>query len=180
MSTVEEQLIDASKSGGVGEVKALLRDNPGLNINWGDWRQFTALHWAANNGHAEVVKLLLAHPDISVNVTDSDGSTPFLLACQEGQVSVVRMLLEDPRVDITFADENNCTPLWWAAAHAYHEVIEWLIASGRDLGDLDKEGIDGLTTLGAARWSERSEVALLERFLANPAQTRRELSEAGC
>ena len=94
MSTVEEKLIDASKSGGVGEVKALLRDNPGLNINWGDWRQFTALHWAANNGHAEVVKLLLAHPEISVNVTDSDGFTPFLLACQEGQVSVVRMLLE--------------------------------------------------------------------------------------
>ena len=89
MSTVEEKVLDASKSGGVGEVKALLRDNPGLNINWGDWRQFTALHWAANNGHAEVVKLLLAHPDISVNVTNSDGFTPFLLACQEGQVSRV-------------------------------------------------------------------------------------------
>ena len=42
--------------------------------------------------------------------------------------------------------------------------------------DLYKEGIDGLTTLGAAKWSKRSKVAsLLERFLANPAQTRREL-----
>ena len=85
------------------------------------------------------------------------------------------MLLEDPRVDTTFADENDCSPLWWAAAHSYHEVIEWLIASNRDLGDLDKEG-DGFTALGAARWSERSEVvSLLERFIANPAQTRREL-----
>jgi len=86
MSTVEEKVLDASKSGGVGEVKALLRDNPGLNINWGDWRQFTALHWAANNGHAEVVKLLLAHPDISVNVTDSDGFTPFF-TCLSGRTS---------------------------------------------------------------------------------------------
>jgi len=88
-------------------------------------------------------------------------------------MSVVRVLLKDPRVDVTLADDKGCTPLWWASYAGRHEVIELLIASGRDLGDIrNKKGKYGrsgyFSALGIAKeksWAE--EVPLLERFLAN-------------
>ena len=37
MSEAEEKLIEAALYGRVAEVSSLLRDNPGLNVNWGDY-----------------------------------------------------------------------------------------------------------------------------------------------
>ena len=90
-------------------------------------------------------------------------------------------MLKDPRVDITLDDKDGCTPLWWASCYDMNEVIEWLIASGRDLGDVKRK--KGLwecryyyTALDIARKHHGSEaVSLLERSNANPAQTRHEL-----
>jgi len=54
-------------------------------------------------------------------------------------------------------------------------VIEWLIASGRDLGDIDKNG-ESYTALDAARTrGTRGVVSLLKRFMNNPAPTRHEV-----
>ena len=47
------------------------------------------------------------------------------------------MLLKDPRVDITLDDSSKRTPLWFTSYSGKHDVIEWLIASGRDLGDIE-------------------------------------------
>ena len=54
-------------------------------------------------------------------------------------MSVVRVLLKDPRVDVTLDDGDGRTPLWCAALEGNHKVIEWLIASGRDLGDVEQD-----------------------------------------
>ena len=62
-------------------------------------------------------------------------------------------------------------------------MIEWFIASGRDLGDVkNKTGTDldgkDFTALEIARKEKKSEVvSLLERFIANPAQTRQEIRQ---
>ena len=72
-------------------------------------------------------------------------------------MSVVQVLLKDPRVDVTLEDNNGCTPLWWASSYGCLEVIAWLIASGRDLGDVqNKKGNDwedgkGYTALEIAK-----------------------------
>ena len=180
MSAVEKTFHAAAQSGRVGEVMSLLRDNPGLNINWSDKDQWTALHHASIYGHAEVVKVLLAHPGINVNCKDEDGSTPFSFDCWNGNVSVVCVLLKDPRVDVTMADKDGQTPLWGASYKGKHEVVEWLIASDRYLGDIKntKGKLFGeeYTALEIARQQGKSEVVtLLERFLDNPAQTRQQL-----
>ena len=84
------------------------------------------------------------------------------------------------RVDITLEDNDECTPLWWATRLGHSEVIEWLVASGRDLGDVENQkgrhwrGHE-YTALGIARKEEGDIVLLLERFIANPFQTRHEL-----
>ena len=158
-----------------------LRDHPGINVNWKEDQRWTPLHGVSVNGHHEIVKLLLAHPAINVNSKTRTGDTPFLFACLYGRVSVVRELLKDPRVDITLADNKQCTPLWWASRNGHHEVIECLIASGRDLGDIENQKgkhWDGknYSALEIARRNRKTEVvSLLERFIANPAQTRREV-----
>jgi len=61
-----------------------------------------------------------------------------------------------------------------------HEVIERLIASGRDLGDFkNKKGKlrgKSYTALGIARNNDEPEaVSVLERFIADPVQTRHEV-----
>ena len=68
-----------------------------------------------------------------------------------------------------------CTPLWWASSYGYCEVIEWLIASGRDLGDIEsKKGMregNEYSALEIARNEKNPDiVSLLERFLADPTQ----------
>ena len=177
--TVEKKLIDAAMCDDLAEVQALLRDHPGLDINWqGD--DNTALHLASYCGFIEIVKVLLAHPAIDVNSRNLYGSTPFLEGCYSGKLPVVRVLLKDPRVDVTLSADNGGTPLWYLSSCGHFDALEWLIASGRDLGDVkNKKGNDRgneYTSLEIARKIQSMEVvSLLERFVANPAQTRHEL-----
>ena len=164
----------------MSEVSSLLRNHPEIDVNWTnpDNYQWTPLHAASRYGHVEVVKLLLAHPNINVNLKNRDGQTSFLLGCHRGRLSVVRMLLKDPRVDVTLDDNDGCTPLWWASWCGERKVIEWLIASGRDLGDIGVKGNfrgNNLTALEMARHEQSDAVSVLEKFIANPAQTRHEL-----
>jgi len=89
-------------------------------------------------------------------------------------------LLEDPRVDITLADDFGRTPLWYATCSGHFQVIEWLVASGRDLGDINEQkgkhwDDDEYTALEIARENKTEAASLLERFMANPAQTRHEV-----
>ena len=50
------------------------------------------------------------------------------------------VMLLDPRVGITVCDNDDHSPLWMASWNGKIEVIEWLFASGRDLGDINKMG----------------------------------------
>ena len=92
---VGSQLYDAVKNGRVSEVSALLRDHPGVNVNWTNTLQWTPLHVASSYGSVEGVKLLLAHPDINVNLKEVFGQTPLSLCCWNNHVSVIRLLLKD-------------------------------------------------------------------------------------
>ena len=88
-------------------------------------------------------------------------------------MSVIQVLLKDPRVDITLANDRGRT--WWASWNALLKVVEVLIASGRDLGDLNQKGTDGYgdyTALEIARLNQDSEIVpRLEKFMTNPTLT---------
>ena len=171
-------MYDAAKVGNVGEVKALLRYNPGLNVNWADENQLTALHCASKQGNVGVMKVLLAHPDINVNCKDDRGHTPISHGCREAHLSVVRELLMDPRVNVTLADSDGRTPLWWESYLGHCKAVELFVASGRDL-HVDRKGkwdANSYTALEIARKRKMTKVVwLLERFTANPAHTRQQI-----
>ena len=176
--SMEEQLADAIFSGLIHDVEPLLK-HPQLDVNWADESGSTALHHASYNGQTEIVKLLLAHPAINVNVKNQYGVTSLSQVCLRSLLPVLELLLRHHDVDLTLADENNRTPLWYAAANGHLDVIECLVASGKDLGDLDRKGEyyrNTYTALEIARRLEEGEVKpLLERLMANLAQTRHEI-----
>ena len=103
---------------------------------------------------------------------------PFLRGCENGRARAVSVLLKD---HVTLENNGQCSPLWLASRYGHHEVIEWLVASGRDLGDIEnKKGKDWdgkeYTALEIASKMNKTEVVpVLERFMANPTQTRYEL-----
>jgi len=117
---------------------------------------------------------LLAHPAVDVNYLDVYGATPFQTASMFGQALCARLLLNDARVDLNNVEENEGTALWTAAFEGHVGVIQEWIASGRamNLGPLgNPKGI-----IETAREKNRHEVVLLlERFVADPVQTRHEV-----
>ena len=182
MATLERKLSEAAKWGFAPEISSLLKDNPALNANWANENHWTALHWATYKGHVDAVKLFLGHSSVRVNIRNKDGYSPFLLACMNGHVTAVQLMLKDARIDVTLTDNNGCSPLWYAACTGKQEVVEWLIASGRDLGDISnakgKQFGKEFTAIEIAKKDLRPEVvALLERFVANPTQTRLQIRD---
>jgi ankyrin repeat protein len=53
---------------------------------------WSALLWAASNGHEAVAKLLLDTGKVDVNATTANGWTPLLLAVQNRHKAVVELL----------------------------------------------------------------------------------------
>ena len=166
------------ESGTVQEVKQFLKENPAWDVNEDLRDGYTALHLACGYGHHEIVSVLVGHPKINVNQKTTHGFTPFLLGCYNERAEAVNVLLKDPRVDINMVDNNGRTPLWRASYVGYVRVIKWMIASGREITNLDRKGkiwIDDeeYTAIEIARHRGHTEVvSLLERFIENQSNTR--------
>lgn len=64
-----------------------------VDVNDGDEKGSTPLHWAAYNCSEEVATYLLTLPNININARDEDGQTPLLLATIYGNTKIVRRLL---------------------------------------------------------------------------------------
>ena len=125
--------------------------------------------------------MLLAHPLIDVNQQDKDGETPLYTASRHGHIEVVKVLLTHSHIDANHQNKYGKSALMHASFSGHVEVIKWLIARGRDLRNLNRKGKywkDGqeYTALEIAKEKNHTGVvSLLERFVANPAQTRNEV-----
>jgi hypothetical protein len=84
-------LIPAAKRGDLDQIQQLLRVE-GVDVNFANEKDQTALHAAAENGHVEVVADLLAK-GVDVNARNQQGQTPLHLAALEGHAAVVAALL---------------------------------------------------------------------------------------
>jgi hypothetical protein len=87
-SSGEFPLYRAAAGGWYEETKKLLEQ--GADASMCTQYRYTALHWAANNGHANVVQLLLSY-GANVNAVSDTGKTPLSMA-KTGEVR--RLLLQ--------------------------------------------------------------------------------------
>jgi len=153
----------------------LMKRAPSFNVNASkDAYGWALLHYACvGNERTPVIPLLLTHPDIDVNLKTLFGCTPYYYAAARGHTSCVREMLTDSRVKVNERDKNGETPLRWAAYYGHLDVIQWWIASGKDV-DLGTPGdVDKTDAVGAAKKKGKTEVVtLLERFKENPDETR--------
>uniref|UniRef100_A0AC34Q500 Ankyrin repeat and sterile alpha motif domain-containing protein 1B n=1 Tax=Panagrolaimus sp. JU765 TaxID=591449 RepID=A0AC34Q500_9BILA len=88
---------------------------------------YTALHWAALNGHYEIVQLLVLQDQQLVTAKDKRGCLPLHLAAWNGHHQIVQFLLES---EISTIDEvNNAkeTALHLAAQHGNGKVVAILL-----------------------------------------------------
>jgi ankyrin repeat protein len=107
-------------------------DDDGRNDCW------TALHWAADNGHNECVKFCI-EMGANVNARNNEGTTALHLASWEGHANVVCVLLDTGAI-IDATDSDGWTPLYWAIRSKWVNVIHLLVDRGAKLSHvkLDK------------------------------------------
>jgi len=165
---INSQLSRAINDNSVEEVAALLASQ-NIDVNWRDpilgWGP---LHQSCQLGHTEVVTLLLAHPDIDVNLRTCHGSTPLMWACLCGRTACAKLLLRDARVRVNNPDTTGFTPLVAAAQTERIDILQWMMASGKEL-QIGGAG-DAIDT--ATRCGQLKVLSLLESFMADPALTR--------
>ena len=107
----------------------MLLEREDVNPNQADTGYgWTALSWAARNGHKGVVKMLLEREDVNPDHEDTKyGQTPLSLAAEKGHEGVVKMLLKRENVNPDQADtRHGRTPLAWAAENGHSRVVKIL------------------------------------------------------
>jgi len=127
---------------------------------------------AAAGSVLAVTSLLKDNPDLHANCKDIDGRSPLHLASEWGNLGVVHLLLAHPGIEVNSLSSRRETPF-----RGEWGVVELLIASGRDLGNLSEKGLwkgKDSTALEIARERELSSsqqvASFLTGFMKNPAR----------
>ncbi|XP_061660146.1 receptor-interacting serine/threonine-protein kinase 4 isoform X2 [Syngnathoides biaculeatus] len=124
----------------------LLLSRRSTNVNAQDEDQYTALHWAAQNGDEAMTRLLLDR-GAAINETDGQGRTPAHVACQHGQENVVRVLLSRG-ADVQINGKDKWTALHFASWQGHLGIVKLLVKQAG--GDVDGQTTDGRTPLHLA------------------------------
>lgn len=124
----EKKFIEAVKKGDLANVDNLLQ--AGVNVNAGDEKGYTALHWAVGMRHTDVVIRLLATAGINVDSKPNNKEeTALILAARLGNKTIVDKLLKSG-ANVNLTDKAGYTALHWAGerGHVPTGVMESLVA----------------------------------------------------
>ncbi|MET8868492.1 ankyrin repeat domain-containing protein [Nonomuraea sp. NPDC004580] len=131
----------------------------------GGW---TALLWAAANGHANVARVLI-EAGAEVDVTNDDGDTPLTLAARRGALGVVQVLLE-AGADHQKYDGDGDTPLEialdWVGVHLESALLDQVEQEGWDYvvaRQYAKDGTELVTVAGRSADGAESEQVQAQR-----------------
>ena len=116
-------LEEAAACGNFLTVQLLLRF--GADPNYRDRGGWSAIHWAAEEGHLEVVRLLLKD-GANVNAVSSYGTSPLHCAANGGQNNIVSLLLQQG-ADPLKSTCHGWTPLHHAAFMGHSHVVQSLL-----------------------------------------------------
>ena len=115
-------LIAAVKSGDTNAVRSRLTVGGNLDING---YMYTALYWAATQGHTEIVQLLL---ETGAN-TQAARNTALGISAGNGDREIVKLLL-DNGANTEAARNTGETALYTSACNGHFEVVKLLLEKG--------------------------------------------------
>ena len=141
-STVEQDnrdFLKAACEGNLNRVESLFRSQSGIDKNGQEHRGYTAVYFAASNGHLRVVKFLVEEAKVDIDIADGGGQTPLWTAINHGRDDVALYLIEKG-ANIHKANGKRYAPLLVAAESGRDVVAKALIAKGADLNFSSKWG----------------------------------------
>lgn len=172
MDTINKELIEAVKQGGLKIIKSLLKQGADINAMIDDGN---ALMYASLGGHIKVVELLIKH-GADVDAVDKLSQTALMMASYTGYLDVVKALVA-AGADVNAKNDGGMTALMVAACGGFTQIVRFLIDSKADVhayderalflaaregdgdivsilveagADVNAQNIDGLTALMAA------------------------------
>jgi ankyrin repeat protein/Tfp pilus assembly protein PilF len=130
----------------------------GADPSLADGRGYTALHFAAQEGHLEVVTFLVRKVGLSANLRTEEGATALLIASGKGYLDMMKVLVESG-ADAQMATEAGWTPLMLASRGGHLDAVGFLLDCGCELDVRDSSGWTAL--MSAVVSGKREVVALL-------------------
>jgi ankyrin repeat protein len=137
MSSANEKLRDAAKSGDVAEMERQIAAgaNPNAFEGTGGW---TPLQQAAMYGHIAAMAALLK-AGARVDGVDSAGITALMVAAYGGHTAAVDALVA-AGADVHRVNENGDTALHWASAWGHLDAARVLLEAGAKADVRNKDG----------------------------------------
>ena len=159
----DSQLIGASISGNMKQVKALLRRGAFVNTKGPDSK--TPLLYAIEKDHPDVARLLISK-GANPNFSDAKGTTPLMLAIAKGQKDVVKMLLDKgANVNVT---QDTITPFISANNDTAILVAGVLTAGEYFGGDLKDKALQIYKNVNWKVFLDTNKTVQNEHIVANP------------
>jgi len=128
-----QDLILAAKHGEITAVQELLAS--GLPVGFRDASGWTALMWAASEGHDDIVTLLLDNGAAEAELEEMEPgrSTPLHWAAYKGHTRIVWKFLTNGKLPTASFDSEGNTPLHLAAAGGHLLIIQTMLSQGVDV-----------------------------------------------
>ena len=135
----------ACHHGNLNCVKYLMKitknGKPTFDVNLGDKRGYTPLHFAAQNNRAPVCQYLIEELHCEVNPTCQDGKTPFFWAVEQGSTEAYEYMKDIPSVDQNKPDKNGFYPIHMGIKNGFIQIFMDLIHRGFDPNIVSNDGI---------------------------------------
>ena len=126
----QQEFLWAAESGDLPKLKKYLDKSimQGMvaDVNGKGLDQWTALHFASNEGHTIIIKELLKQPGIDLESMSTIQRTPLHIAALKGHLDCVRALVEKG-ANPSCRDFDESTPLHYAAEFGSINIIIFLI-----------------------------------------------------
>ncbi len=145
----------AAAGGGYADVVSSMLEK-GVDVNVEDRQGYTALTYAAGEGHTEIVKLLVRAGSRS-NVNKSFGRA-LAVAVGRGHTEIAGLLIEEGASLNEKTKSYGLTTLMVAANKGYTEIVRALIDKG---AEVNARALNGLTALRLAENQGHSEIVRL-------------------
>lgn len=136
-----------SKAKGIGAAQTRLL------VNRVDHRNYSSLHYAAENGHEDVVDFLTtkgADPNKQLS-SKNKRLTPLMLACKNGHLKAVKALV-DIGCHIETRDVLGRTAVMHAALNGHYPLVSYLLNKGANPNNADNSGNTALHFAAAYGW----------------------------